>query len=142
MDGLAGRPPRRRPWRIRLAILISLLIHVGIGILLLVTIRRQGTPDLLPPPSPVTMVFESGRKSGPTLPNPKLQATPSVPPTPAAPPTEAPPTSAPPPPPAAEPPSPPPPSPRTGRAASTAGRSVSAGATGPGFSTHTAGATG
>ena len=70
MDALAGRPPRRRSRRIRLAILISLLIHVAIGLLLLVTIRREGTPELLPPPSPVTMVFESGRKTGPTLPNP------------------------------------------------------------------------
>lgn len=79
-EALAGWPPRRRPWWFRLALVVSLLIHGAIGLLLLVTIRRDGKPELLPPPSAVTMVFESGRKSGPTLPDPALQATPSAPP--------------------------------------------------------------
>lgn len=76
---LLSRPARRRARRLRLAVLVSLLIHVVIGILLLVTIRRTQEPELLPPPSAVTMLFESGRKNGPTLPNPELQATPSAP---------------------------------------------------------------
>jgi protein TonB len=111
MDALAGRLPRRRPWRVRLAILISLLIHVAIGLLLLVTIRHEGTPELLPPPSPVTMVFESGRKSGPTLPNPEPQPRPSTPPAPQAPPAETVPLPTPPTPPAIQPPPPAPPPP-------------------------------
>src|SRR5580700_9357522 len=86
MDALAARSPRRQPRRLRLAVLISLLIHVAIGVVLLVTIRRKSTDELLPPPSPVTMLFESGRRQGPTLPNPSLQATPSAPPTAQAPP--------------------------------------------------------
>ena len=115
-EARSGRPPRRRPWRIRLAALISLLIHVAIGVSLLLTIRREGKPELLPPPSPVTMVFESGRKTGPTLPNPDLQATPSAPPMPPSSPVEAAPLPTPPLPPATEPPpaatSPPVPEPR------------------------------
>jgi periplasmic protein TonB len=83
MDALAGPLPRRRSWRFRLAVSLSLLIHIGTGVLLLVTIRREGEPELLPPPSAVTMLFETGRRQGPTLPNPEpnpgLQATPSAP---------------------------------------------------------------
>jgi protein TonB len=120
MDALAPRPPRRRSRRIRFAVLISLLIHVVIGVLLLVTIRREEKPELLPPPSAVTMLFESGRKNGPTLPNPDLQATPSTPPAPASPPAEAP-LPTPPAPPAVEPPppsaAPPPPAPPPPQAA-------------------------
>jgi periplasmic protein TonB len=85
-EALAGRPPRRDPWRTRLAILISVLVHLAIGALLLVTVRRKNLSEMLPPPSPVTMVFDAGRKSGPTVPNPSLQATPSAPSTPEAPP--------------------------------------------------------
>lgn len=127
MDALASRPLRRRSRRIRRAALISLLIHVVAGVLLLLTIRRERGPEQLPPPSPVTMLFESGRKQGPTLPNPGLQATPSAPPgeaaplptpplppapeqpSPAAPPAPAPPAA--PPPPAPMPPMPAPPEP-------------------------------
>jgi protein TonB len=82
LDALAGRPPRRRRWRIRLAGLISLLIHVAVGVLLFVTIRGEKAPEMLPPPSAVTMMFETGKKTGPTLPNPALQTTPSAPPEP------------------------------------------------------------
>lgn len=83
-EALAGEPPRRwpprrRPLRLRLAILVSLLIHIAIGGLLVVTSRREQKPEQLPPPSAVTMLFEGGRKNGPTLPDPELQATPSVP---------------------------------------------------------------
>jgi len=113
-EALSRPPPRRRPWRIRQAILVSLLIHVAIGILLIVTIPREETAELLPPPSAVTMLFESGRKSGPTLPNPDLQAVPPSPPSPRSPPL---PQSLPsplamePPPPAPAPPQPAPPLP-------------------------------
>jgi protein TonB len=113
-EALSGQPPRRRPWRLRLAILISLLIHAAIGFLLLVTIRREGQPEQLPPPSAVTMLFETGRKSGPTLPNPDLQATPPAPPAPETPPVEEVPLPVPPRPPPAQPPpvlSSPPPTP-------------------------------
>jgi protein TonB len=112
LDTLAGRPPRRRPWRIRLAGLISLLIHVALGVLLFVTIRGERSPELLPPPSAVTMLFETGKKTGPTLPNPELQATPSAPPEPSPavkiplPPQPPPPIPAP-----VEPPAPSPPAP-------------------------------
>jgi periplasmic protein TonB len=109
MAALSGRPPRRRSRRLRLAALISLFIHIAIGVLLLATIRQGGKPELLPPPSAVTMLFESGRKTGPTLPNPELQTTPSVPPTPPSPPIEAVPT--PPLPPATKPPPSAPPTP-------------------------------
>src|ERR1700733_11785924 len=119
MDALAARSPRRRPGRMRLATLISVLIHVAIGVMLLVTIHGRGGPEQLPPPSPVTMLFDSGRRAGPTLPNPELQATPSTPPAPATPPAPlptppAPPTTEPPPsppPPAPAPPAPPAPAP-------------------------------
>ena len=87
-EALAGQPPRRRPWRIRLAIVVSLLIHVTIGVFLLVTIRRENKPELLPPPAAVTMLFESGRKSGPTLPNPDMQTAPFAPPVLELPPSE------------------------------------------------------
>ena len=102
MDSLAGRPPRRRPRRIRRAVLISLLIHVTIGILLLVTIRREEKEEQLPPASAVTMLFESGRKNGPTLPNPEEQTAPSSPPAPALPPSREVPLPTPPVPPPAE----------------------------------------
>jgi TonB family protein len=101
VEALAGGAPPRPPRPISLAAQISLLIHVAIGLLLLLTIRRGGTPEMLPPPAAVTMLFESGRKSGPTLPNPELQATPSGPP-----PTEVAPLPAPPLPPVVAPPPP------------------------------------
>jgi protein TonB len=76
-------------------LVVSLLIHVGIGLLLLVTLRRQPREEWLPPPAPVTMVFESGRRQGPTLPepSPRASAPPAVapvplPPVPVAPPPE------------------------------------------------------
>jgi periplasmic protein TonB len=109
MDALASRPPRRRPWRLRLAVLVSLLIHGAILVLLLVTITRRETEEMLPPPAPVTMLFESGRREGPTLPNPTLQATPSAPPSAEAPPpAQELPLPAPPLPPAEPPRAPPP----------------------------------
>jgi periplasmic protein TonB len=103
---------RRRARRIRLAVAISLLIHIGIGVLLLVTFRRQERSELLPPPSAVTMLFDTGRKEGPTLPEPGLQAVPPAPETPA---VEPPLPSPPIPPPAISPP-PPPPAPSPPRA--------------------------
>jgi periplasmic protein TonB len=107
MDALAARAPRRRPWPIRLSVLLSLLVHVAVLVALLVTINRRDKEELLPPPAPVTMLFEHGRREGPTLPNPSLQATPATPPSveSKAPPAEAMPT---PPAPPAEPPPPPP----------------------------------
>src|ERR1700712_4697117 len=102
-DALAGLRPRHRPWRFRLAILVSLLIHAAIAVLLLVTIRRERQFELLPPPSAVTMLFESGRRTGPTLPEPGLQATPppEQPASPEQPPAE---QVSPPPPPEVQPP--------------------------------------
>src|SRR5271165_6141543 len=76
---LSSRRSRRRRSRMRPAFAVSLLIHIVIGVLLLVTIPREEKSELLPPPSPVTMVFESGRRNGPTLPEPSLQAVPLVP---------------------------------------------------------------
>jgi protein TonB len=108
-DALSGFSSRYRARRIRFAGLISLLIHILVGVLLLVTIRREEKSELLPPPSAVTMLFESGRRSGPTLPEPGLQPVPAIP-LPPAPPTEAPALPSPPVPPAVQPP-PPPPSP-------------------------------
>ena len=104
-DALASRPVRRRPWRFRLAVIVSLVIHVVIGVMLLVTIRREEKAEMLPPPAPVTMVFETGRRTGPTLPNPDLQATPAQPPSSVAP--EQTPLPTPPLPPAPRPPPPP-----------------------------------
>jgi TonB family protein len=100
----------RRPSRLRRAIAVSVAIHVGILLLLLVIIKQKGREEYLPPPSPVTMVFQSGRKEGPTLPEPSPQPAqpnqappakelplpvppappPPPPPTPVAPPTPAP----------------------------------------------------
>jgi protein TonB len=105
-EALSSQPPRRRPWRIRLAGLISLLAHVAIIALLLVTIQHGGQPELLPPPSAVTMLFDRGSKSGPSLPNPDLKTVPSAPPAVEAPPQEAVPLPAPPLLPAPEPPHP------------------------------------
>ncbi len=101
-EALSGLPRRPRRWRIRLAWLISLLIHVVVVLLLLVTIRREEKPEQLPPPSAVTMLFDTGRKQGPTLPNPSLQATPPGAPAPPSPPVALPL------PPVEPPPSPPP----------------------------------
>jgi periplasmic protein TonB len=103
MDALANRSPRRQSRRLRLAVLISLLIHAMIAVLLVVTIRRKGMEELLPPPAPVTMLFETGRREGPTLPNPANQ--PSAPPSVATPPSEQAPLPTPPMPPV-EPPQP------------------------------------
>ncbi len=105
MDALANRSPRRRSRRFRLAVLISLLIHAMIAVLLLVTIRRKGMEEMLPPPAPVTMLFETGRREGPTLPNPSIQQ-PSTPPSVATPPSKEAPLPTPPVPPV-EPPQPP-----------------------------------
>jgi protein TonB len=95
-NALAGPPRRRRCWRIGIAGTISLLIHVVIGVMLLVTIQRQERSELLPPPSAVTMLFESGRRTGPTLPEPSPQATPSAPRAPPSPPPREAPLPAPP----------------------------------------------
>ncbi len=69
--------PRRR-WsrishsrRLRVAAAVSLLLHVVVGLLLLVTVRYEPKPELLPPPSAVTMLFDHGRRTGPTLPEPQ-----------------------------------------------------------------------
>lgn len=97
--GFASRPPRRPPLvrrrfrfasrrRLRIAIAVSLLIHVVVGILLLVTIRHHTESELLPPPSAVTMVFENGRQSQPTTPQPQPQT--SIPQSIPKPPQEAP----------------------------------------------------
>ena len=83
LDSLAGRPPRRRSRRMRIAAVVSLLIHLVIAVLLLVTIPRGHKEEVLPPPAPVTMVFNTGRREGPTLPNPSLVTSPGkAPPTP------------------------------------------------------------
>jgi len=94
IDALAARAPARRRWRIRVAVLVSVLIHALIGVVLLVTIRHEPKEEMLPPPSAVTMVFDGGRKAGPTLPSPSLPMPPPAPPL------------APPPVPTAEPPQP------------------------------------
>ena len=60
---------------------------------------------MLPPPAPVTMLFETGRREGPTLPNPAIQQ-PSAPPSTPTPPSKEAPLPTPPIPPV-EPPQPP-----------------------------------
>jgi protein TonB len=123
----ASRRFKRRGSYFSRAWTVSLAIHLAILVLLLVTLKRGGREEMLPPPSPVTMVFESGRKEGPTLPEPSLQARPSeqappvqeqqplpLPPTPPPPPPPPPPAPAAPPvptpvPPSVEAPPPPPP---------------------------------
>ncbi len=105
IDALADRSPRRRSRRLRHAVVISLLIHGAIAVLLLVTIRRKGMEEMLPPPAPVTMLFETGRREGPTLPNPSIQQ-PSAPPSTPTPPSKEAPLPTPPIPPV-EPPQPP-----------------------------------
>lgn len=94
LDSLAGRPPRRRARRMRIAAVVSLLIHLAIAVLLLVTIPRGHKEEVLPPPAPVTMVFDAGRREGPTLPNPSLLTSPGR--GPATPPAEAAPLPTPP----------------------------------------------
>jgi protein TonB len=93
----AARGGRRR---LRLALPISFLVHAAVLVLLLVTVKHERRPEMLPPPSPVTMVFESGRRNGPTVPEPSEQAAPSVPTPPVLAPTPTP-----------EPPTPEPPTP-------------------------------
>jgi hypothetical protein len=77
-EALAGQTPRRHRWRLRVAALISVLLHLSLGLALLVTIRGPKDAEMLPPPSDVTLVFETGKKGGPTTPEPSLQATPRV----------------------------------------------------------------
>jgi protein TonB len=83
---------------------VSLVIHVAILLALVVTFERKGREEWLPPPAPVTMVFENGRRAEPTLPEPSPQASPAeqAPPVQEAPLPE-PPVPPPPPPPAAPP---------------------------------------
>jgi TonB family protein len=114
---LRERLSPRRPARLRRAIAVSLAIHAGILLLLLVIIKHKGREEWLPPPAPVTMVFESGRKEGPSVPEPSPQPSQPNQAQPAqpnqAPPAEEPPLPLPPtpPPPAPTPPPPPPPPP-------------------------------
>src|SRR5689334_2896552 len=102
------RQDLRRRSRLRSALTISLLLHGTIVVFLLLTIQHEERSELLPPPSPVTMVFESGRRTGPTLPDPSLQTTPTTP---------APPATELPTPPVPEPPVPQPPTPELVRPA-------------------------
>ena len=85
---------------------ISLLLHIAVLVALLPHLQRQSEPDLLPPPSTVSMVFEGGRPEGPTTPEPSLEpGSSSAPPAPVGgPPGQAPPGQA-------EPSQPPPPAP-------------------------------
>ncbi len=106
---LRERLSPRRPSRLRRAIAVSVAIHVGILLMLLVVIKQNGREEYLPPPSPVTMVFQSGRKEGPTLPEPSPQASQPK----QAPPAEEPPLPVPPAPPPPPPPPPTPPVPPT-----------------------------
>ena len=95
---LPGFQSRRRSWRFRIAVLASLLVHLAVLVLLLVTIRREPQPELLPPPAAVTMLFDTGKSTGPTLPDPDAQVIPpSVPsdPVPLAPPVAQPPIEVP-----------------------------------------------
>ena len=89
----ASRRFKRRRSYFSRAWTVSLAVHLAILLLLLVTLKRKGREEWLPPPSPVTMVFESGRKEGPTLPEPSPQARPSeqAPPVPEEPPLPLPP---------------------------------------------------
>ncbi|HQT79551.1 MAG TPA: TonB family protein [Rhodopila sp.] len=115
------RPARRRSRLLRVAALISLLLHFAVLLALIISIRRKNTPEELPPPAPVAMVFESGHKTAPTLPQPGRQASPPAqpPPTPSPPREEPLPLPPPmPPPPAPEaPPAPTPPTPPTAQPA-------------------------
>jgi protein TonB len=116
-DALSSYPRHRRVRRISLGGAISLLIHAVVIMLLLVTIRREERSEQLPPPAAVTMLFEGGRREGPTLPEPGLQATPAQPPTPPS--AVEPPLPFPPiPPPATQPPPPPAPAIQPGLPAS------------------------
>lgn len=115
------RPARRprprfiRPVRLRIGTAISLLIHVVLGLLLLVSVRHEQKPEALPPPSAVTMLFDNGNKTGPTLPQPQpdtlAQPAPAPPPVEASPPVQPQPPAAETPAPAAEEPAPPSPEP-------------------------------
>jgi periplasmic protein TonB len=67
-------------WRLRASVVVSILVHALIFALLLLTIRRNEVPEELPPPSPVAMVFESGRKEGPSVPKPTPDIRPVTPP--------------------------------------------------------------
>lgn len=95
----------------RRAAIVSLLVHAAIGLLLLVTVRREHRAEMLPPPAPVTMLFEHGQKQAPSVPEPSLDArTPTQPaePAPPAPPDTPPePVQVEPPPPAPVTPEPP-----------------------------------
>ncbi|HVY16658.1 MAG TPA: TonB family protein [Rhodopila sp.] len=105
---------RFRRGRLSASAVVSLLIHAAVFAWLLLALPKPEVPEELPPPSPVAMVFQSGRKEGPSVPNPTLSATPNRPkaplgekpstpglPTPATPPTpQTPPLPPPPPPPA------------------------------------------
>jgi protein TonB len=93
----------------RFAVGASLLVHLLIGVLLLVTVPRKQQEEQLPPPAAVTMMFDRGRANGPTAaqPQPDTMASPTqpAPPVPkAAPPAAEPalPEPPPPPPPQAE----------------------------------------
>jgi protein TonB len=72
-------PSRGLSRRLRLAVLISLLLHALLGVVLLVTIPLKETEEHLPPPAPVSMVFESGNRKGPSAPEPSLMPSPTPP---------------------------------------------------------------
>jgi protein TonB len=99
---------------LRIAIAVSLLLHVVALVLLLVTLPKHEREEFAPPASPVTMVFENGSRNGPSAPEPTPEMTPEFAPPKSAPPTEEPlpvPPMPPPPPPSPEPQPPQPPQP-------------------------------
>lgn len=113
---LGGRSSRRGRGRLSISFLLSVLAHLAVAVALLVTIRRPPGVEMLPPPSDVTMVFETGKQGGPSSPAPTIAAAPPVSPqADVTPPAEIPlPPPPPPPPPEPEPavtaqPVPPPP---------------------------------
>ncbi|HEX3992964.1 MAG TPA: TonB family protein, partial [Acetobacteraceae bacterium] len=69
---LTPRARRSREGRRRIAggFAVSLLLHTVILAALLVRLKWEPEPELLPPPATVSMVFEGGRPQGPSAPEP------------------------------------------------------------------------
>lgn len=84
-EALAAPKPRRRLSRMPVSALVSLLLHALVFLALLTTIRQPPHEEMLPPPADVTMLFETGTKKGPRVPNPSPQTLSIAPPAPAAP---------------------------------------------------------
>ena len=72
LDPLLRRRRRVSPLRLRISGAVSVALHALVLVLLLVTIEPRDKEEFVPPASPVSVVFESGNRKGPSAPKPSV----------------------------------------------------------------------